>query len=129
MTITEFQGRSVGVNDQSRLAAAREESRGDHDRQQAALASWFALDAKADKIRAGLAAVEAEQQAALAQLACLTDARTAGRLTGVPVTQARHAVTQHQQQQNRQASSTGTGTADRAANRAETAAAAVGRGS
>ena len=62
-----------------------------YDRQQAALVSFFATQAKVDRARTTLTAVEADQRAALAKLVEATDARTAASLVGVSVATAREA--------------------------------------
>ncbi len=76
------------------LATARNELRIYHEQQQAAMATYFALAGRADKLRDSLLAVEAELREALAQLVRSTDARTAARLTSTSVRQAREALAQ-----------------------------------
>lgn len=75
-----------------KLAAARDDLRAYHEQQQAALATYFALEKRADKLRVNLSAVESEQRAALAELARSTDAGTAARLTGASVKHARESL-------------------------------------
>lgn len=75
----------------STLSSAREQLRALYDRQQAALASFFATQAKVDKARAALASVEAGRRAALAELVQATDARTAASLAGVSLATAKEA--------------------------------------
>ncbi|MEP7115323.1 MAG: hypothetical protein ABI862_18820 [Ilumatobacteraceae bacterium] len=75
-----------------KLAAARDDLRAYHEQQQAALANYFALEKRADKLRVNLSAVETEQRAALAELTRSTDAGTAARLTGASVKHARESL-------------------------------------
>lgn len=79
----------MGPSTISTLSSAREQLRALYDRQQAALASFFATQAKVDKARSALAGVEADQRAALAELVKATDARTAASLAGVSIATAR----------------------------------------
>jgi hypothetical protein len=81
----------MGPSTISTLTSAREQLRALSDRQQAALASFFATQAKVDKARAALAAVDADQRAALAELVKATDPRTAASLAGVSIATAKEA--------------------------------------
>ena len=82
-------------DDEKTLAAARDELRSYHEHQQAALANFFALAARAHKLRANLSAVETEQRRALGQLVRSTDAKTAARLTSTSLRLARDALAEH----------------------------------
>jgi hypothetical protein len=83
----------MGPTTSSTLNSAREQLRALYDRQQAALAAFFATQAKVDKARAALAAVEGDQRAALAELVEATDVRTAATLAGVSIATAKDATT------------------------------------
>jgi hypothetical protein len=81
-----------GVTDHPRLAAAREALRARFDEQQQALADYYGLERKAQRLRDELAGLETKMRAALGRLARATDASTAARLTGAPLRHARAAV-------------------------------------
>jgi len=96
-------------HDEKSLTSARDELRSYQDQQQAALTTYFSLRARADKMRANLFAVEAEQRGALAQLARSTDAKTAARLTSTSVRQAREALVRDQRESSSGADSAAAG--------------------
>jgi hypothetical protein len=81
----------MGATTTASLNSAREQLRALYDRQQAALAAFFATQARVDKARAALSAVERDQKAALAELVKATDARTAATLAGVSIATAKDA--------------------------------------
>jgi hypothetical protein len=83
----------MGAPTVSALNSAREQLRALYDRQQAALAAFFATQAKVNKARAALTAIEGDQRAALAELVEATDVRTAATLAGVSIATAKDAAT------------------------------------
>jgi hypothetical protein len=82
------------VTEQTRLTTARETLRARFDEQQQALADYFGLEHKAQRLRDELNKLEAKTRVALGRLARATDAATAARLTGAPLRHARAAVGQ-----------------------------------
>jgi hypothetical protein len=83
------------VPDQTRLATARETLRARFDEQQLALADYFGLERKAQRLRDELGRPEKKMRVALGRLALATDPATAARLTGAPLRHTRAAVGQH----------------------------------
>lgn len=79
------------MTEQTRLATARETLRARFDEQQQALADYFGLQRKAQRLRDELSRLETKMQVALGRLARATDASTAARLTGTPLSHARAA--------------------------------------
>jgi hypothetical protein len=79
------------VTDQTRLATGRETLRARFDEQQQALADYFGLEHKEQRLRDELARLNTKMRAALGRLARATDPATAARLTGAPLRHARAA--------------------------------------
>ncbi len=80
------------MTEQTQLATARETLRARFDEQQQALADYFGLERKAQRLRDELSQLETKMHAALGRLARTTDASTAARITGTPLRHARAAV-------------------------------------
>jgi hypothetical protein len=82
------------VTARTQLATARETLKARFDEQQQALADYYGLEHKAQRLRDELSKLEARMRVALGRLARTTDAATAARLTGTPLKHTRAAAGQ-----------------------------------
>src|SRR4051812_33529078 len=78
-------GPSVGMKPAAERRGPREDLRAMYERQDNALAACLALGARAVKLRAALAELDSEQQAALGAFADITGSDVAASVTGTPV--------------------------------------------